>query len=65
MEIESTKCECYGLKEDFNQDYIGEGKSNFDGQWLCGLCSQVVRHEHRKKSVCSGRSNESSHVVLS
>ncbi|KAM7280407.1 hypothetical protein ACFE04_007541 [Oxalis oulophora] len=45
MEIESVKCECCGLKEDCTQDYIREVKTNFDGKWLCGLCSEAVRDE--------------------
>lgn len=45
MEIELAKCECCGLMEDCTQDYISEVKSNFDGKWLCGLCSEAVRDE--------------------
>lgn len=48
MDIELAKCECCGLKEDCTQEYISEVKSNFDGKWLCGLCSEAVRDEvHR------------------
>ncbi|CAH9132962.1 unnamed protein product [Cuscuta epithymum] len=45
MEIELAKCECCGLKEECTQDYISEVKENFDGKWLCGLCSEAVRDE--------------------
>ncbi|KAK4340679.1 hypothetical protein RND71_039180 [Anisodus tanguticus] len=45
MDIELVKCECCGLKEDCTQDYINEVKANFDGKWLCGLCSEAVRDE--------------------
>ncbi|PIN01682.1 hypothetical protein CDL12_25803 [Handroanthus impetiginosus] len=45
MDIEMVRCECCGLKEDCTQDYISEVKSNFDGKWLCGLCSEAVRDE--------------------
>ncbi|XWS39293.1 hypothetical protein CRYUN_Cryun18bG0038800 [Craigia yunnanensis] len=45
MEIESVRCECCGLKEDCTQDYINDVKAKFDGKWLCGLCSEVVRDE--------------------
>ncbi|XP_010256092.1 PREDICTED: uncharacterized protein LOC104596560 [Nelumbo nucifera] len=45
MEIELVKCECCGLKEDCTQDYISEVKANFNGKWLCGLCSEAVRDE--------------------
>ncbi|XP_073012747.1 uncharacterized protein [Typha latifolia] len=50
MDIESAKCECCGLKEDCTQDYINGVKANFDGKWLCGLCSEAVRDE-----ICNGR----------
>lgn len=45
MDIEMVRCECCGLKEDCTQDYISEVKANFDGKWLCGLCSEAVRDE--------------------
>ncbi|XP_059291199.1 uncharacterized protein LOC132044709 [Lycium ferocissimum] len=45
MDIELAKCECCGLKEDCTQDYINEVKANFEGKWLCGLCSEAVRDE--------------------
>ncbi|KAK3042166.1 hypothetical protein RJ639_001286 [Escallonia herrerae] len=45
MDIEMAKCDCCGLKEDCTQDYISEVKANFDGKWLCGLCSEAVRDE--------------------
>ncbi|KAL3507886.1 hypothetical protein ACH5RR_033268 [Cinchona calisaya] len=48
MDIEMAKCECCGLKEDCTQDYISEVKANFDGKWLCGLCSEAVRDEANK-----------------
>ncbi|XP_073006160.1 uncharacterized protein [Typha latifolia] len=50
MEIESVKCECCGLKEDCTQDYISSVKANFDGKWLCGLCSEAVRDEVGKET---------------
>ncbi|KAL0367370.1 UNVERIFIED_CONTAM: hypothetical protein Sradi_3627100 [Sesamum radiatum] len=48
MDIELVKCECCGLKEDCTQDYISEVKANFDGKWLCGLCSEAVRDEVKR-----------------
>nr|XP_016489392.1 PREDICTED: uncharacterized protein LOC107809302 [Nicotiana tabacum] len=55
MEIELAKCECCGLKEDCTQDYISQVKENFDGKWLCGLCSEAVRDEvnrGKKQFLC-------------
>ncbi|ONK76801.1 uncharacterized protein A4U43_C03F32310 [Asparagus officinalis] len=49
MEIESAKCECCGLKEDCTKDYITKVKADFDGKWLCGLCTEAVRDEGKKK----------------
>ncbi|XAR57253.1 hypothetical protein NMG60_11025319 [Bertholletia excelsa] len=45
MEIELARCECCGLKEDCTLDYINEVKAQFEGKWLCGLCSEAVRDE--------------------
>lgn len=53
MEVESVKCECCGLQEECTEGYIRSVKASFDGKWLCGLCSEVVRDEssrERKKS---------------
>lgn len=55
MDIELAKCECCGLKEDCTQDYISQVKENFDGKWLCGLCSEAVRDEvnrGKKQFLC-------------
>lgn len=54
MDIELAKCECCGLKEDCTQDYISEVKANFDGKWLCGLCSEAVRDEVNRGKKQSG-----------
>uniref|UniRef100_A0A7N0V1F2 DUF1677 family protein n=1 Tax=Kalanchoe fedtschenkoi TaxID=63787 RepID=A0A7N0V1F2_KALFE len=45
MEIEIVKCECCGLKEDCTLEYINGVRANFEGKWLCGLCSEAVRDE--------------------
>ncbi|KAJ1692006.1 hypothetical protein LUZ63_016161 [Rhynchospora breviuscula] len=45
MEIEQVKCECCGLREDCMQDYITSIRANFNGMWLCGLCSEAVHDE--------------------
>lgn len=48
MDIELAKCECCGLKEDCTLDYISQVKENFNGKWLCGLCSEAVRDEVKR-----------------
>ncbi|MCD7453848.1 hypothetical protein HAX54_022344 [Datura stramonium] len=45
MEIELARCDCCGLKEECTIEYISEVKRNFEGKWLCGLCSEAVRDE--------------------
>lgn len=54
MEIELVKCECCGLKEECTQEYIKEVKANFEGKWLCGLCSEAVRDEVNRGKKKSG-----------
>lgn len=53
METELAKCECCGFKEDCTQDYINEVKSEFQGKWLCGLCSEAVKDEVNKQNSIS------------
>lgn len=53
METELAKCECCGFKEDCTQDYINEVKSEFQGKWLCGLCSEAVKDEVNKQNNIS------------
>ncbi|GAA0173714.1 hypothetical protein Leryth_013122 [Lithospermum erythrorhizon] len=46
--IEMVECECCGLKEECTQEYIRRVEGEFDGKWLCGLCSEAVRDEFKK-----------------
>ncbi|XP_004241048.1 uncharacterized protein [Solanum lycopersicum] len=48
MEIVLAKCDCCGLKEECTIEYISEVKENFEGKWLCGLCSEAVRDEFNR-----------------
>ncbi|XP_020599533.1 uncharacterized protein LOC110038940 [Phalaenopsis equestris] len=48
MEVDSANCECCGLREECTQEYISQVKANFEGKWLCGLCSEAVREEMKK-----------------
>ena len=65
MEIESAKCECCGLREDCTQDYITRVKADFEGKWLCGLCTEAVRDEGRKKGGNGGRLDEAMKAHMS
>ncbi|KAF3325170.1 hypothetical protein FCM35_KLT10241 [Carex littledalei] len=57
MEIEQVKCDCCGLREDCTQDYIASVKANFNGKWLCGLCSEAV-HDEMTKAKNNGQGIE-------
>ncbi|CAN4097671.1 unnamed protein product [Withania somnifera] len=48
MEIELARCDCCGLIEECTIEYISEVKGNFEGKWLCGLCSEAVRDEFNR-----------------
>ncbi|KAJ0966394.1 hypothetical protein J5N97_027532 [Dioscorea zingiberensis] len=48
MDVETVKCECCGLREDCTEEYIRGVRANFEGKWLCGLCSEAVRDEASK-----------------
>ncbi|KAI0524929.1 hypothetical protein KFK09_004319 [Dendrobium nobile] len=48
METDSANCECCGLREECTQEYISQVKANFEGKWLCGLCSEAVREEMKR-----------------
>ncbi|PNT78150.1 uncharacterized protein LOC100827342 [Brachypodium distachyon] len=50
MEVESAKCECCELREECTRGYIVGVKAAFGGRWLCGLCSEAVREEGRRKA---------------
>lgn len=49
--VESAKCECCELREDCTRGYIVGVKADFGGRWLCGLCSEAVREEGRKRGM--------------
>ncbi|VAI09129.1 unnamed protein product [Triticum turgidum subsp. durum] len=49
--VESAKCECCELREDCARGYIVGVKADFGGRWLCGLCSEAVREEGRKRGM--------------
>ncbi|KNA03797.1 hypothetical protein SOVF_205700 [Spinacia oleracea] len=51
MEVEIVKCECCGLKEECTVEYINAIKENYNGKWLCGLCSEAVRDEVNRNGV--------------
>uniref|UniRef100_A0A7C8ZXI0 DUF1677 family protein n=1 Tax=Opuntia streptacantha TaxID=393608 RepID=A0A7C8ZXI0_OPUST len=50
-EEQLVKCECCGLKEECTLEYIAGVKANFDGKWLCGLCSEAVRDEVNRNQM--------------
>jgi hypothetical protein len=48
MDTESMRCACCDFKEECTQEYVKSVKANFGGEWLCGLCSEVVGDELRR-----------------
>ncbi|KAL2922620.1 Solute carrier organic anion transporter family member 1B1 [Bienertia sinuspersici] len=51
MEVQVVKCDCCGLKEECTVEYTEAVKSNFNGKWLCGLCTEAVRDEVSRAGV--------------
>ncbi|CAL9218909.1 unnamed protein product [Arabidopsis halleri] len=44
-EIESARCECCGMKEEYTAAYIGDVRNLYAGKFICGLCSEAVKYE--------------------
>ncbi|KAE8674384.1 endoribonuclease Dicer-like protein 3-like isoform X1 [Hibiscus syriacus] len=44
-EVEFAECDCCGLTEECTPSYIARVREKFEGNWLCGLCSEAVKYE--------------------
>ncbi|XP_076881149.1 uncharacterized protein LOC143529197 [Bidens hawaiensis] len=44
-EVKLVKCECCGLTEDCTPEYIQRIREQYQGKWICGLCSEAVKDE--------------------
>lgn len=52
-EVEQVRCECCGLAEECTPAYIAHVRSSYHGRWVCGLCAEAVKEEHRRAGVGS------------
>ncbi|CAH8370663.1 unnamed protein product [Eruca vesicaria subsp. sativa] len=43
--VESVTCHTCGFTEECTPAYIQRVKDRYKGQWLCGLCAEVVKDE--------------------
>ncbi|KAJ3677444.1 hypothetical protein LUZ60_003168 [Juncus effusus] len=49
--VKLVKCECCSIWEECTTDYIKYIKDQFDGVWVCGLCSEAVKDEQTRLGV--------------
>ncbi|XP_023515342.1 uncharacterized protein LOC111779403 [Cucurbita pepo subsp. pepo] len=45
MEAEFVKCYCCGLTEECTPAYIERVRERYNGNWICGLCSEAINYE--------------------
>lgn len=62
IEAEKAQCECCGLEEECTPAYIAHIQGLYCGRWICGLCSEAVKEEHRRRG--GGNSKESLEEAL-
>lgn len=48
IESEKAQCECCRLVEECTAEYIAHVQKLFYGRWICGLCAEAVKEEHRR-----------------
>lgn len=48
VEAEKVVCECCGLVEECTPEYIAHIQGIYCGKWICGLCAEAVKEEHRR-----------------
>lgn len=48
VEAEKVRCECCGLVEECTPAYIAHIQGLYCGKWICGLCAEAVKEEHRR-----------------
>lgn len=54
-EVEQVRCECCGLAEECTPAYIARVRSSHRGRWVCGLCAEAVKEEHRRAGAGSSK----------
>ncbi|MCO5551982.1 hypothetical protein L7F22_005490 [Adiantum nelumboides] len=48
MEAVKAQCECCNLTEECTPAYIAHVQGLYFGRWICGLCAEAVKEEHRR-----------------
>ncbi|KAI5056029.1 hypothetical protein GOP47_0029550 [Adiantum capillus-veneris] len=47
-EAQKAQCECCNLVEECTPEYIAQVQGLYYGRWICGLCAEAVKEEHRR-----------------
>ncbi|KAF3649689.1 hypothetical protein FXO37_18867 [Capsicum annuum] len=47
-EVESAKCECCGMSDEYTPEYVDQVRKKYSGKWICGLCGDAVKEEAQK-----------------
>ena len=50
VEVEEVRCEYCEIEEECTQTYIAHIRASYCGKWICGICAEAVKEEHRKKA---------------
>lgn len=48
VEVNQVKCDCCGIEEECTMQYIAKVRNLYSGNWVCGLCGEVVTERLRK-----------------
>ncbi|XP_022153961.1 uncharacterized protein LOC111021346 [Momordica charantia] len=65
MEVEFVKCDCCGLSEECTPAYIERVRERYNGNWICGLCSEAINYEIlRSDSLITAEEAMESHMKL-
>jgi hypothetical protein len=62
-EVEEMRCECCGMEEECTRAYVAEVKASYCGRWICGICAEAVKEEHRKRMGEDGEDNSMEEAV--
>ncbi|MQL78825.1 hypothetical protein Taro_011263 [Colocasia esculenta] len=63
-EPQMIDCECCGMSEECTPTYIARIKEFYCGKWVCGLCSEAVKEQVKKKPMESMQEALESHMAL-
>uniref|UniRef100_A0A7N0UM47 Uncharacterized protein n=1 Tax=Kalanchoe fedtschenkoi TaxID=63787 RepID=A0A7N0UM47_KALFE len=49
-QVQTVKCESCEFTEECTPEYIAKVRDWYCGRWICGLCSEAVKHELMRSS---------------